>query len=106
MNKEQLPTIPVLSWESIAEIFNCTKRDIERDLTKPNNAANYWYPHSENGYDELDTKSIIAIFEFQFPDIEISSRHDYKYTEVFLNTLDKHQFAFSVIDFLTQKADE
>lgn len=88
--------IQLLSWDSIEEIFGSSKKDMEKTLEKANYSANFWYPHSQNGADEADVKSIVSIFEYKFPDVSIQSRHDYRYTEIFLNTLDKHQLAFTL----------
>ncbi|MCK9575706.1 MAG: hypothetical protein WC979_02355 [Candidatus Pacearchaeota archaeon] len=92
-----------LSWAVIAEKFDVIESEINHNLTKANYAPNYWYPYDEYGFNEIDIKCIISIFEFKFPDMIIRSKHDTKYTEFFLNTLEKHQMTYTIIDLILNK---
>lgn len=100
MNTEVKLEIPVLGWEDIKKKFGVSESEVSKDLMKPNYCNNFWYPWEKNGYDESGVEYVVSIFEEKFADASIKSKHDYRYTEIFLNTLEKHQFAYSLMDFL------
>jgi hypothetical protein len=96
-----LENIKILSYDEIFDIFGKTEKDIKNGLKKSNSSENYWYPYDENCFDEEIIKIIVSLFRKKFLDAEILDIHGYEYTEIFLNTIDKHVFAFSLIEYIT-----
>jgi len=99
--KEQeiaLDQIEILSFDEIEEKYKVSKKDIFAVINSKNNAENYWYPYDENGFTEEEVKTSIKLFKSKFEDFEIKSENDYKFTEFFLSTFEKHIFAFSLIN--------
>lgn len=94
--------IKILDYGIIEETFLITEKELKKGLRTPNNSENYWYPSAESGFSEQDVYKICALFRKKFPDIQILDKHGYERTEIFLNTLEKHVFAYSVIHHLKQ----
>mgnify|MGYP000860128490 CR=1 FL=1 len=93
--------IELLEWNQIEEEFDIDARDVERDLKKPNYCNNFWYP-VENGFNLDEALYACRLFELRYPEITIKSKHDVRYLEIPLNTLEKHQFAYTLIKLLKQ----
>lgn len=94
--------IKILGFDILEETFLITEKELKKDLRIPNNSENYWYPHTESGFSEIDVYRICELFRKKFPDIQIIDKHGYEHTEIFLNTIDKHVFAYSVIYHIKQ----
>ena len=94
--KNEINNIKLLSWEEIKENFNVKEKDVIKNLSKSNQSNNYWYPY-EHKLTEEDVKEIVDIFRVRFCDIVIKSIYNPRFTEFFLNTLEKHQFAYTLI---------
>lgn len=97
-----IDNIKILSMNEIEEKFNISEKDIFNFIDSKNNSENYWYPYDENDFNENKIKKIIELFKSKFNDTEINSENNYKYTEIYLNTIDKHIFAFSLINYFTE----
>jgi len=91
--------IELIPWDIIEEKFDVDVNVINRELKKPNNCDNFWYPY-ESGFDEEQCKEAVRLFGLRFPGTEIKSMHDMRYLEIFLNTLEKHQFAYTLIQHI------
>lgn len=92
-----LNTIKILSFKEIEEIFNVTEKALHGVLLKSNYSANFWYPYEENKFSEEETIITIQAFRKKFADMQIINKHGLEYTEFFLNTVEKHVFAYSLI---------
>jgi len=98
-NHATINEIPLLEWDSILEKYEVDIKNVQRDLKKTNHANNFWYPYDWS-LDEKEIMKVVEMFQLKFPDAEIKSLHNYKYIELFLNTLEKHQFVYTLLYLL------
>lgn len=94
---EYIEGIKVLSYQEIDKNFKVGESEIQKTLLKSNHADNYWHPYDENGFNEEQVLFAVNLFRKTFPDIEIIDRNGYDYTEFYLNTIEKHVLAYSLI---------
>ena len=99
INQIMLDDIKILTFADIKTIYSITEKDIKKFLLNINNAENYWYPF--NTFNNVITENIIAIFRKKFADVTINEKHGVEYTEIFLNSIDKHIFMYSLLNHFT-----
>lgn len=89
--------IQLLAWQEIEKIYDESEEYATKLLKKGKmHSDNFWSPYEEDGYDEERVEEVKQLFIDKFPGLEIMSYDDYKYLEIYLQTLDMKQFMYSI----------
>ena len=113
LSKEKLDSldaesIKTISWEDLLEKYDLDEVDIKAEVRKAKHScANFWTPNHDDYYTQEEVEKVKELFKEKFEDIEIKSEDNYSLTEIYLNSVDKHLFKYSIIEaFNDENSDE
>ena len=91
-----LKDFEILPWEKIEAMFEMSRTEVANDLE--NNLNDIYYPMRDSNLNETQTRIMIEYWNQEYPDD--TTPYENGNTFLILNTADKHQYVYSLLNFL------